>query len=89
MTEELKLEGFARGLVRYVQEMRKQNDFDYLDRINIHMNSDDPVVSNALKSFRSYVMTETQADTLSEKNHEKAVENNIDGVSVRIYVKRV
>ncbi len=89
ITENLKLEGFARGLVRYIQEMRKQNDFDYLDRINVYMNSDDTVVSEALKQFREYVMVETQADKLLEQDHDKAVINKIDGVSVRIYVERV
>ncbi|MCY3412540.1 MAG: isoleucine--tRNA ligase [Candidatus Heimdallarchaeota archaeon] len=89
LTEELVLEGFSRGIVRYIQEMRKQKDFDYLDRITVSLHSDDAMLGNALKSFKSYIMNETQADSLTVKKSSKADEFEIDGITVRIYVERV
>ena len=82
------LEGFSRGVVRFIQEMRKQGGFDYLDRIHIYIDSDDKKLKEALELFKEYVMVETQANTLTIETHEKFTEHKIDGVIVRIYVER-
>lgn len=82
------LEGFSRGAVRFIQEMRKQGGFDYLDRIHIYIDSDDSILEKALEQFKEYVMVETQANTLTIETHKEFTEHKIDGVKVRIYVER-
>lgn len=88
ITNELKLEGFARGVVRYIQEMRKQNDFDYLDRIKVFLTSENSILVESLELFKDYVMNETQANDLQFSEHAKSEEMKIDGVQVTLYIEK-
>lgn len=43
VTPELAEEGLARELVSKVQQMRKQNDYEMMDKIHIYLSADDDV----------------------------------------------
>ena len=60
LTEALEREGFARELVRTVQEARKQAGLDVSDRITLRIDGTPEVVA-ALDAHRGYVMDETLA----------------------------
>jgi isoleucyl-tRNA synthetase len=58
LTEELKLEGMARELVRHIQNLRKEAGFHITDRIVTYVQTSDPVTS-ALAANEDYIRRET------------------------------
>ena len=48
ITDELMLEGIARDVVRAIQQMRKNNDLNITDRINVSLYTDDEKVKTQL-----------------------------------------
>ncbi|MDD5213458.1 MAG: isoleucine--tRNA ligase [Candidatus Gracilibacteria bacterium] len=70
VTEELKLEGFARDIVRQVQEARKEAGFEVSDRIEISITSTDSVLAQVIARFSENIETETLSKIVS--NIEKA-----------------
>ncbi|HET9847487.1 MAG TPA: isoleucine--tRNA ligase [Candidatus Dormibacteraeota bacterium] len=60
ISEELKLEGLARDLVRKIQELRKQSGFAVEDRIRLYYQGDG-ILAQALERWRDYIATETLA----------------------------
>ena len=63
LTPELVKEGLAREVVSKVQQLRKQNDFEMMDRIDIVLEADEEVCE-AIKEFADYIKDETLADTV-------------------------
>lgn len=59
-TEELILEGIAREFVSKVQNMRKANDYNVVDRIHIYVNGDE-IFKKSLENFKDYIQKETLA----------------------------
>jgi isoleucyl-tRNA synthetase len=64
ITEELLAEGWMRDLVRVVQDIRKDKNCDYTDRIRLGIESDEKAIRDAVSNFKKYIMDETLADTL-------------------------
>jgi isoleucyl-tRNA synthetase len=60
ISEDLKLEGLARDLVRKIQELRKQSGFAVEDRIRLFYDGDG-ILAQALERWSSYIATETLA----------------------------
>ncbi|MGI6722632.1 MAG: isoleucine--tRNA ligase [Anaerovoracaceae bacterium] len=56
-------EGLAREVISKVQQLRKQNDFEMMDRIEISLEADEEVAA-AVEKHRDYIMTETLADEI-------------------------
>jgi isoleucyl-tRNA synthetase len=65
LTRELLDEGLARELVSKVQQMRKSNDFEMMDRIRIYFDGDDQVTS-AIQSYQEYIKIETLAESIEK-----------------------
>ena len=86
MTEELLKEGLARELISKVQQMRKQNDYEMMDKIRIFAEADDEVKA-AIEAHRDYIMKETLAVDINEA----VVENmtNLNGHKTGIRIERV
>ena len=85
LTPELVKEGLAREVVSKVQQLRKQNDFEMMDRIDIVLEADEEVCE-AVKEFDAYIKDETLADTVE---FAKAEENfDINGHKTGICVVR-
>jgi isoleucyl-tRNA synthetase len=64
LTPELIHEGMARDFVRYVQELRKQADFNVADRIIVHYVAGGDVAA-AIDRQAAYIQQETLAEELS------------------------
>ena len=60
ITEELRLEGMARDIIRQVQELRKVADFEMSDRIHLFYEAN-ASIQTALDTHRDYIKTETLA----------------------------
>lgn len=61
LNEQLIGEGIARDFVNRVQNYRKENEFDIVDRISVKFCSDD-FTANAIKNNLSYICAEILAD---------------------------
>jgi len=64
ITESLRQEGIARELVNRIQNIRKDNGFDVQDKIRISLADTQSLVNEAIKNYKNYICTETQALTL-------------------------
>lgn len=65
LTEDLIAEGYAREFVNRIQNMRKDNGFDVVDRIRIFLDSDEKLFKY-IDEFSDYIKTETLADSIEK-----------------------
>ena len=91
LTEELIAEGLARDLVRAVQDLRKEKDCEFTDRIEVGIVSNSDDVQQALDLFGTYVAKETLAVSAVPKAIEgvEPTQVKIGEFEVSIYVKVV
>ncbi len=77
LTAELIREGIVRDFVRQVQQLRKDNDLQIEDRIDIHFVSKDATVTQAIDEWKDYIAAETLATSIvnapSSSNGAKSV----------------
>ena len=86
ITPELASEGLARELISKVQQMRKQENFEMMDNINIYVEADDEVAA-AIEEHRDYIMKETLAVAIEPKEGLETVKLN--GHKTGLAVERV
>ena len=86
ITSELESEGLARELISKVQQMRKQNDYEMMDNINIYVDADDDIKA-AIEAHKDYIMKETLAVSISEKEGLDTV--NLNGHKTGLDIERV
>ncbi|MCI5523047.1 MAG: isoleucine--tRNA ligase [Spirochaetia bacterium] len=67
ITDELKKEGYARDLVRGVQNLRKESGFEVTDRINLKV-SGTSGLKDAFEMFRDFIAGETLAAVIEWKD---------------------
>ncbi|MDE7381564.1 MAG: isoleucine--tRNA ligase [Muribaculaceae bacterium] len=89
LTPELKKEGMARELVNRIQNLRKSNDFDISEKIEVYLQNL-PEVREAVESFRDYIATQVLANNiiLDSMSDEGCEIFDIDGLKVLAKVKR-
>ena len=66
LTEELVDEGLAREFVNRIQNMRKEADFDVVDRITIGFEGS-VKLEQAVKSMKDYIKSETLAEDIASE----------------------
>src|SRR5262249_49160045 len=67
VTESLKHEGWAREIVRHVQELRKTASLEMEDRIELSLQTASPELRKAIETHRDYICRETLAVNFSVK----------------------
>ena len=88
LTEELLEEGFVREVISKVQTMRKEADFDVMDRINIAYEGS-AKANSIIAGNVSAITSEVLADSVSEGiNAGYKKEWNINGETVTLYVEK-
>ncbi|MGI9428304.1 MAG: isoleucine--tRNA ligase, partial [Bythopirellula sp.] len=65
LSDELIAEGLARDLVRAIQDIRKDKDCEFTDRIDIGIVTESAEVLQAIEMFRDYIVQETLARSLT------------------------
>ena len=84
LTEDLVLEGLAREFISKVQNMRKNKDFDIVDRIKVYYLADSDV-NNSIAKFGDLIKKEILAtDMIEEENLEETIDLNGHEVKIRI-----
>jgi isoleucyl-tRNA synthetase len=89
ITEELRLEGLAREVVRVIQTLRKKLDFNVEDRIHTRYAADGMLV-RAIEKHADYIKTETLS-ILLEPGREEGFEGELqmlEGEQIWIGLKR-
>ncbi len=89
ITEELKLEGLAREVVRAIQERRKKLGFNVEDRINTRYDADG-MLARAVERHADYIKNETLSVTLDKGRADDfdGEQMMIEGVEIWIGLKR-
>ncbi|MBD3330083.1 isoleucine--tRNA ligase [Candidatus Peregrinibacteria bacterium] len=90
INEDLRKEGFARDIVRFVQEMRKEADYQVDDRIYVYIKSEGEV-DDAITEFADYIRSETLTDELSQSGDlewDLEKEFQISDQKVKIAIKK-
>jgi isoleucyl-tRNA synthetase len=90
ITDELKNEGYAREIIRVIQDLRKDADYKVDDRIYIFVQAEG-TVGNAVLAFADYIKRETLAQELQDKGSfeaDKEKELDLDGVKVKVAVRK-
>ena len=76
LTDELIKEGLARELISKVQNIRKENDYEIMDRIILYYNSDE-LVEKSINEFEEFIKKETLSLQIVKKdNIEKSYDLN-------------
>ena len=91
LTEELVLEGLAREVVRRVQTLRKEADFNIDDKIVVRYVASERL-AKAIESFAEYIGTETLSESLEAVQPAEGFfhkEDTFDGETLSLGVKRV
>ena len=91
ISEDLRKEGYARDVVRMVQELRKEADYQVDDRIYVSVESSG-AVDEAVTQFADYIKTETLADELQQSGDfewDKEKEVKFNDIPVKIAVRKV
>jgi isoleucyl-tRNA synthetase len=78
LTKELIDEGYAREYVSKVQQMRKNNGYEMMDRIKIYFDGDEEI-TEAVKLYESYIKKETLADYIEKIKDVSLEKQNLNG----------
>ncbi len=91
ITQELKLAGLAREIVRHIQELRKSAGLEMEDRIRLVLQTEKPLLQQAILAHRDYIGTETlTADWPTNLERPAAqVDVAIEGNELKIRLARV
>ena len=91
LTEELLEEGFVREIVSKIQTMRKEADFEVMDRITVSYESSDKI-KNVFEANKEIIAGEVLADEITSgvggENEAYTKEWNINGEKVTLSVTR-
>ena len=84
LTEELIGEGLARETISKIQNLRKSNDYEIMDRIIIHYSSNEEY-TNSINNFLDFIKKETLAnDIIKEDNIDNTIDINDYKVGIKL-----
>lgn len=86
LNKDLINEGIARELISKIQQLRKNKDFNIVDRINIYYSHNDEI-EEAIEEYRDMIMKDTLAEQIDERN-DLTEEFDINGIEVKLDVAR-
>jgi isoleucyl-tRNA synthetase len=89
VSEELKLEGLAREVIRQVQDCRKKANLEMEDRIELYLASSDAGLSASLAKHRDYIGTETLTTQWSEKPLGSGEDVKIEKALLRVELRKM
>ena len=89
ITPELRAEGLAREIVRRIQDLRKQADFNIEDRITTAYETEGEI-AKVFTEWGDYIKAETLTNTVTTSvlNVDLSAEITIDGIPVKLGIKK-
>jgi isoleucyl-tRNA synthetase len=92
LTPELKAEGLARDVIRFVQDNRKDAGLDVADRIALYLGTDADALQQAIAAHRGTIAAETQAAewlTAAPNGDVHTATVKVDGQPLTIALRKV
>ncbi len=87
LTESLINEGIARELISKVQQLRKNKDFNIVDRINIYYEENEKL-EKVIEEFMDTIKNETLAIEITKKDNDGEV-LDLNGINVKVDVQKI
>ena len=87
LTKELIQEGYAREFISKIQQIRKNNGYEMMDKIQISYTSDDEI-KEAIEVFDEFIKDETLATKITFEENKDAKEEVLNGHDSKIFVKK-
>ncbi|MDD2475569.1 MAG: isoleucine--tRNA ligase [Dysgonamonadaceae bacterium] len=88
LSDDLLKEGIARELVNRIQNLRKTQDFEITDRINIAISSNEKL-NGAITDFSDYIKSQVLADSLTITSQEFKNEIEINEELITLDVEKI
>ena len=91
VTEELKREGIARELVNRIQNIRKDKDFNIVDKIAVKVSANENTDA-AIEEFKEYISKQVLADSIEiieVADCESMIELDMDDYKLYVTVEKV
>jgi len=89
LSEDIEAEGYARDVVRRIQEMRKRLDLDVDERIRTRLDVADDRVASLVDERRDLIAEETRTAEFDADADDLTEEWDVEGVSVTIGIERL
>jgi isoleucyl-tRNA synthetase len=92
ITEELKLAGMAREVVRFVQNLRKDAGLEMEDRIALYLGTESTTLRQAIAAHQAYIGAETLTAQWANQpldGEAKGVEVKVEGQPLRIELQKI
>ncbi|MFR8232815.1 MAG: isoleucine--tRNA ligase [Clostridia bacterium] len=88
ITPELQEEGILREVLSKVQNMRKDKNFEVLDRIHLYV-SDNEKIENVIRKFEETIKHDTLADNIFYNQEGRDyIDTNINGENLKVDIER-
>ena len=89
ISDELRKEGIARELVNRIQNIRKDQDFEVVDKIEITFENH-PVIQEAISANESYIKAETLTSNICFNDKlTNGTEIEFDEIKTKISIKKI
>ncbi len=88
ITDELKEEGYLREVLSKIQNMRKENGYEVMDKIKIYV-SYNKLIEDVMKKHENYIKSETLAEEVVYGEKKDFVEVNINGEKLLVYLEKI
>ena len=87
ITEALKIEGFARDIIRTIQDLRKEAGYEVMDRIKLAISGEK--ASEILVAHRAYIESETLSQVVeSLDGADMSREVDLEETKVSVFIKK-
>ena len=88
LTEELLNEGYAREFISKVQQMRKSNGYEMMDRIKIFYTSS-LEIDKAVNEHEDFIKKETLADFIAVSQEDNMEVQNLNGIDTGMKLEKI
>lgn len=87
ISEDLRVEGYAREIISKLQNMRKDSSFEVMDKITIYMTGN-ALLEKVVKQYKDYIMSETLAVEIVFNEVRDYTDVTINGEPLKLAVTR-
>ncbi|MDR0864761.1 MAG: isoleucine--tRNA ligase [Candidatus Symbiothrix sp.] len=88
VTDELRKEGLARELVNRIQNIRKSNGYEIVDKISVVIQSN-PAINEAVEEYKQYIANQVLANSIALADLTEGAELDLDDFKLLVKVEKI
>jgi isoleucyl-tRNA synthetase len=88
VTDELRKEGIARELVNRIQNIRKSNGYEIVDKISVVIQSN-PAINEAVEAYKPYIANQVLANSVALADLTEGAELDLDDFKLLVKVEKI